>query len=230
MRTARQAIKEAAARDQPVSVCMSLYTAQVFFRTGFLQRAHEIADRLIEHATRHELDPFRAVGVALKAEFAIASGEVATGVASLRRALETLHSGQHNVLHTVFSGALSEGLQQIGRSEEALTVVSAAIDQAISSGARFELAELLRLKAKVLASHGDRAAAVDLLYESLRVAEDQTAIAYQLRSSITLARLLSEHGQRHRGRETLAAVYDRFTEGFETPDLKAASLVLHELA
>jgi tetratricopeptide (TPR) repeat protein len=230
LRTAQQAIDEASARDQPVSVCMSLYTAQIFFRAGSVQRARELAERLIEYAPRFALDPFLAIGTALKAEFAIASGDVVTGVASLRKALETLRSEQHNVLYTIFSGALSQGLQKLGRFDEALSTVNVAIDQAVRSGAEFELAELLRLKAEVLASQGECAAAVDVLYESLRVAHDQTALAYQLRSATTLARLLSENGQRRRGRDILSPVYDRFTEGFETPDLQIAYAVLQDFA
>ena len=116
-----------------------------------MERASELAERLIEYSDRFALDPFRAVGTALKAELAIAAGEVEAGVGLLRQALGTLHSEQHNILYTVFTGALAEGLRKAGRSEEALTVVNGAIDQAINSGAALELPELLRLKAQVLA-------------------------------------------------------------------------------
>ena len=43
------------------------------------------------------------------------------------------------------------------------------------------------------------------------------------------ARLLCESGQRDHARHTLALVYDRFTEGFETADLKLARALLEEL-
>jgi hypothetical protein len=55
-------------------------------------------------------------------------------------------------------------------------------------------------------------------------------LAYQLRSATTLARLLSEDGWRERARGILAPVYERFTEGFETPDLCEANAVLKDLA
>ena len=111
-------------------------------------------------------------------------------------------------------------------------VVNGAIDRAISSGAALELSELLRLKAEVLAARtqASRAVAMDVLKESLRVAREQTALAYQLRSATTLARLLSDEGHRDRAREILAPVYERFTEGFETPDLRIAHAVLKDLA
>ncbi|OSI65574.1 hypothetical protein BSZ21_20865 [Bradyrhizobium canariense] len=231
LRTAQEAIDEAAVRNRPVSVCMSLYTAQAFFRAGALERARELAERLIEYAAQFALDPFRAVGIGLKAEFEIASGDVHAGVGRLREAIRLLQSEQHNVLYTIFCGALSEGLQNLGEYDEALIVANTAIDEAITSGAALELAELLRLKANVLASGtpANRAAALDVLDQSLRVAREQSALAYELRSATTLARLLSKEGQRLRAKQVLSPIYGRFTEGFDTPDLVSANVVLKGL-
>jgi predicted ATPase/DNA-binding winged helix-turn-helix (wHTH) protein len=231
LRTAQQAIDEAAARNQPVSVCMSLYTAQVFYRAGSVNRSRDLAERLIEYATRFSLEPYRAVGIALKAELAIAGGEVEDGLPLLREALAALHSDQHNVLNTIFSGALAEGLRKAGRSDEALMTVNGAIDQAIRTGATLELAELLRLKAEVVAcgTHANADAVVDLLNESLKVAREQSALAYELRSATTLASLISQAGDRYRAKEIIMPVYSRFTEGFETPDLRAARALLDGL-
>ena len=44
-----------------------------------------------------------------------------------------------------------------------------------------------------------------------------------------LARLLSEEGQRQQACHNLALVYDRFTEGLETADLKLARTLLEDL-
>ena len=61
------------------------------------------------------------------------------------------------------------------------------------------------------------------------IARAQSALAWELRSSMALARMLSEDGQRDQARDTLALVYDRFTEGFETADLKLARALLEDL-
>ena len=229
--TAKQAIDEAAAQGRPISVCMSLYTAQVFFRSGSVERARELADRLIEHAGRYALAPYQTVGTAFKAELAIARGELETGIAALRKAMSTLHLERHNILFTVFSGALADGLRKAGRFEEGLITIDEAIDQAINSGARFELAELLRLKADLLLgrTQARRDDAIALLNDSLQVARAQSALAYELRSAITLARLLLEDGQRDKGKELLRPIYDQFTEGLDTPDLQAARALLMDL-
>ena len=66
--------------------------------------------------------------------------------------------------------------------------------------------------------------------QSLAVAREQSALAWELRSATALARLLCEDGQRDQARDTLAPVYDRFTEGFETADLRVARQLIHDLA
>jgi predicted ATPase len=70
---------------------------------------------------------------------------------------------------------------------------------------------------------------MNCLTEALAVARAQSALAWELRSTMVLARLLSEDGQRDHARHTLALVYDRFTEGFETADLKLARTLLEDL-
>jgi tetratricopeptide (TPR) repeat protein len=228
--TAQQAVDEAVAQGHPISICMSLYTAQVFFRAGSVERARELADRLIEYAGTFALEPYRAIGNALRAEFDIAGGGLETGIAALRQAMSTLHLKRQTLFHTIFSGALSEGLRKTRRFEEGIYTVDDAIDVAITSGAAFELAELYRLKAELLVGHTQNYdAAVTLLNDSLRIARVQSALAYELRAATTLARLFLENEQRDHARELLRSVYDRFTEGFETPDLQAARALLEKL-
>ena len=70
---------------------------------------------------------------------------------------------------------------------------------------------------------------MNCLTEAFAVARAQSALAWELRSTVVLARLLCESGQRDHARHTLALVYDRFTEGFETAELKLARALLEEL-
>jgi predicted ATPase len=92
-----------------------------------------------------------------------------------------------------------------------------------------DLSELLRIKSQILAAQHDREAAMNCLTEAIAVARAQSALAWELRSTMVLARLLCEREQRDHARHTLALVYDRFTEGFETADLKLARALLEEL-
>ena len=65
---------------------------------------------------------------------------------------------------------------------------------------------------------------------ALAVARQQEAKSWELRASMSLARLWRNQGKVQQARELLAPVYGWFTEGFDTLDLKQAKALLHELA
>jgi predicted ATPase/DNA-binding winged helix-turn-helix (wHTH) protein len=227
--TAQKALDEAALRDDPASLCLSLvYASWVFLWTGDLLRARGLIEQLIAHADRFSLEVFGATGLALKGELAIAYDEVDNGIDLLRRGLTIVHDQFYAVV-TIFGRALAEGLRKAGRLKEALFTVDDAITRAIDSGVKTELSELLRVKSRVLAAQNDRESAIGCLTEAIEVARTQSALAFELRSTMDLARLLSEAGQRDQARRDLALVYGRFTEGFQTADLKAARALLENL-
>jgi predicted ATPase/DNA-binding winged helix-turn-helix (wHTH) protein len=226
----QKAIDETASRGNPVSVCFSLgYASALLLWTGDLPGASNLIEQLIAHAGRYSLAPYSALGIALKGELAIAREEPEAGLDLLRNALEALRAQQFELLITRFIGALAEGLRKTEQSEEALFTINGAIARATDSGVEMGLPELLRIKSEILAARQDRKSAMNCLTEAVAVARAQSALAWELRSTMVLARLLSEDGQRDQARHALALVYDRFTEGFETADLKLARALLEDL-
>jgi predicted ATPase/DNA-binding winged helix-turn-helix (wHTH) protein len=229
---AQQAIDEAANKGHPVSVCLSLvFASGILLWTGDLPRANDRIVRLIAYAGRYSLDPYHAVGTALEGALAIARNEPERGVGLLRTALTALHNEQYNALMPEMTGSLAEGLRMIGQFKEALNAIDGVIMRTTDSGATFYQAELMRLKAQVLASMAqpDRRLAVDCLGKAITIAQEQSALAFELRSAIDLARLLAESGEQEPAHRALSQVYDRFTEGFGTADLRTARKLIAEL-
>ena len=67
------------------------------------------------------------------------------------------------------------------------------------------------------------------LRHAINVAQRQNAKLWELRASTSLARLWRDQGRRTDARDLLAPIYEWFTEGFDTPDLKEAKALLDEL-
>jgi predicted ATPase/DNA-binding winged helix-turn-helix (wHTH) protein len=230
VKSVQKAKDEAASGDHPVPISISLlFASMVSLWTGDLPAASDLIEQLIAHAGRYSLAPYRAFGIALKGELAIARDAPEAGLELLRGALQTLRALQYNVLIPGFTGALAEGLRKIKQFEEALFTINGAIALATNSGVEFYLSELLRIKSQILAAQHDGGSAMICLTEAIAVARAQSALAWELRSTMALARMLSEGGQPDQARHTLALVYDRFTEGFETADLKLARALLEDL-
>jgi predicted ATPase len=93
-------------------------------------------------------------------------------------------------------------------------------------------AEILRLKGEVLLMHDSTSVAeAEACYRAaLDVARAQEAKWWELRASVSLARLLGKNDRREEARALLAEIYNWFTEGFDTEDLKEAKALLDELS
>ena len=78
--------------------------------------------------------------------------------------------------------------------------------------------------------HTDEATAEAAFLRALEVARGQGARLLELRAAASLARLLAGRGERRRARDVVAPVYDSFTEGFGTEDLRQARTLVEELA
>ena len=65
---------------------------------------------------------------------------------------------------------------------------------------------------------------------ALSIAREQGTKGFELRAATSLSRLLADHERREEAWQLLAPVYDWFTEGFDTADLKDAKALLDELS
>jgi predicted ATPase len=93
-------------------------------------------------------------------------------------------------------------------------------------------AEIHRLRGELTARlpYSDPAQAEDSFRTALAIAREQGTRGYELRAATSLARLWGKQGRRGEARDLLAPLYDSFTEGFDTADLKEAKALLDELA
>src|SRR5260370_28906552 len=89
--------------------------------------------------------------------------------------------------------------------------------------------EMMRIKGEILASGSRSCEAETWFSRSLDLAREQSALAWELRTATSLAQLWASQGRCDEARRLLRPVYDRFTEGFDTPDLKTAKRLLDEL-
>jgi len=122
----------------------------------------------------------------------------------------------------------SEAQARSGQLEEAL----AAIEQAFTAVGEQQilLPGVLWQRGDVHQRRGDEPRADRDFRETIAVARRMGSKALELRATTSLARLLDRQGKRHEARAMLADIYNWFTEGFDTADLKDAKALLDQLS
>jgi tetratricopeptide (TPR) repeat protein len=233
IKTGRAAIKEAVPLRDPWTFCTCLiFTSSTFLRNGNRSEAEEIIERLLTQARKHSLAPYEAIGIGLRGTLLIDRGEAQTGVELVRDAIETLHAGRYELHNPTFLGTLAKGLMLSDRFDEALVRIDEAIARVERNGQLLFLPELLRIKGTIRMAGGQSAdfnQAEDLFLRSLEISKQQSALAWALRAATSAAELRIRRDRIGEARDILAPVYSRFTEGFESSDLKQARALLDRL-
>jgi tetratricopeptide (TPR) repeat protein len=121
---------------------------------------------------------------------------------------------------------------ELGQFGEAWRYIGDAMTIVETSGLRSPEAEVCRVAGEIAlkSPEQDMAKAQAYFDRALAVARAQQAKSWELRAAMSMARLWRDQGKREEARDLLAPVYNWFTEGFDTPDLKEAKALLDELA
>ena len=200
-RTASQALELALQINHGTSICYTLALAGVVIAryNGDGAAAQALQALLVQHAQRHSAQLFQTWA----AHYAGAPG-----------------LGELNGLGLVKDILVTLGVAAVDETE---------VERARSGAAGWCAPELLRVRAHALLHRDEPHAAEALLLQALGLAQQQGALAWEMRSAESLARLWQNQGRRQAARELLGAVYAQFNEGFATQDLIRARSLLDEL-
>jgi predicted ATPase len=224
------AIAEAQSLAHPPSLASSLVLgAMPFWLAGDDAALDERADQLVAVATEHGFPFWAAAGTIYRGWLKAKNGEVPEGILLLRSGLTAYRATGAEIAVSFFIALLARACEIAGQIEESLTLLNDALQIVERTGERWLAAELDRHKAQLLLRQGHTEAAEELYRKALSIADEQEAKLWELRAAASLARLCREQGRHTEARDLLAPVYRWFTEGFGTPDLKEAKVLLDEL-
>jgi predicted ATPase len=157
------------------------------------------------------------------------AGNLADALPQLDRSVERLMRTGHRIWIWYLGALRAEALALSGDIEGAWTLIEHSLDRIEAGTERSHYAEVLRLRGWILTLRGESDHAASTLRKAIAVARDQDAKSWELRATTTLARLLASRGDSVEALALLAPVYDWFTEGHDTRDLKEAAQLLAEL-
>ena len=196
--------------------------------TGDLDAADRFGAMLLEHSERHALHLWNDWARCFIGVVKVKRGQIATGLPVLRTELDRIGEGIILPRYLLLLGELAVSLGQAGETAQALQAVDKTLERCERNDELWSIAELFRVKGELISLEGG-AGAEDLFCRSLECARRQGALSWELRAAISLARSQRHGEQEPDARKLLSQVYQRFSEGFDTADLRDARTLMAEL-
>jgi len=196
------------------------------------ETAYQRAEAAITVCKEHNFAYYLGWAMIIRGWALADQGDCEEGIAEIKRGLRILRDTEAKRSLPFYLSLLAEAYRKSGQAEEGLRVLSEAFVEAQSIEERWWEAELYRLKGALLLQQSmpDAKQVEDNFHQALNVARRQQSILLELRAATSLYRLGQQQGKHNDARQLLAEVYNRFTEGFGTPDLKEAKGLLHDIS
>ena len=230
---ARYSLKDAREIGQAGTLMFSLgATSLTHFLVGDYVTANMLSDELILLADEKGTLIWKGWGIMNQGCVLARTGTVYDAVQTMSSGVDAWRSTGSTLLVpgylTIFAGANAER----GNLDEARRSIDEAMGLMEATGERLWEAETNRVAGEIALRSPESNAAMGQAYfeRALSVAREQQTKSWELRASMSLARLWRSQGKPQLARELLAPVYGWFTEGFNTLDLKEAKALLEELA
>ena len=213
--------------SEPTGLAHAALFASVLYqlRRDF-QMAQYYAEAVIDISREHGLALYGAMATIMQGWAESKQGGAREAVDQIRAGLAALDATGTFLVRPHFLALLAEVFAKVGQTEEALLLLDEAMAMVNSKGERYYEAELYRLKGELLLKQTAVSQAEDCYRRSLAIAESQKAKSWQLRTALSLARLYRSQDKVCGARTLLAPIYESFTEGFETDDLRDAAVLL----
>jgi class 3 adenylate cyclase/predicted ATPase len=173
--------------------------------------------------------PFRkAEGVLRRGYVLTLTGEAVNAVETVTSGIDLWRSAGSTIFTPEHEFMLAIAQADSGHFDDAWRCIGKAMTAMEATKERWCEAEAHRVAGEIALKSPERDVEKARAYfeHSLSVARLQQAKSWELRAAMSIARLLNDQDKRHAARDVLAPIYNWFTEGFETRDLREAKVLL----
>jgi len=213
-----------------VTYCIVLlWGLSVFHWVGDFLSGERMSGLLATYAEEHGLATYLAAGNAHNGRALVMRGNIEEGINLMHSSLESMHKNSYELYSIELNCLLAEELAKSGRIDESLAIIEGDIETVERNGHLLHMPELLRIRGQILQQASSEREAEDCFVRSLELAGQQSALSWQLRTSVSFAQLLKQQRRLEEARGILRGSYQRFGEGFDTADLIEARRVMAEL-
>ena len=232
VRRSQEALALAQTLSHPYSLAFAQYWAALLHhRRREASAVQAQAEALLTLATAQGFPLWVGLGTCCHGWSLAMQGQCEVGLAQMRQGLAVVLAAGYMLARPLCLVLLAEAAGHVGQVEEGSRLLAEALVAFEDSGRGDLLAETYRLQGELLLRQAapDAVQAEACFQQAVAVARHQQAKSWELRAATSLTRLWQSQGKRQDAHDLLAPVYNWFTEGFDTADLKDAKALLDEL-
>jgi predicted ATPase len=207
------------------------WTNPIQYYCGKYAALNAQAKELVNLADEKGATYWKAAGMWAQGLFLHQTGRASEAVQKFNSGLAAWRSTGANLFRPTQLSWLAAAHAELGQFDDAWRCLGDATTEIETTKERWYEAEVNRIAGEVAlrSPEPDATRAKAYFERALAVARAQQAKSWELRAAMSLARLWRHQDMRDEARDLLAPIYDWFTEGFDTPDLKEAKALLDQL-
>ena len=207
-----------------------VYVGLVYLLARASEAAFDQGEALLRAAEEHGSAYWSACGDWLRGGALIQLGEAERGVALLAPGIDAFKAGGGEQHMPFLQSLLAVGYLVCGMDEASRETLARALAVIEATGQNIYLPAWHLTQGDCQRRSGAGGSAAEEHFQTaLKLARAMESKAWELRAAIELAPLWHQDGRSPAARDLLAPIYDWFTEGFDTPDLKDAKALLDQL-
>jgi tetratricopeptide (TPR) repeat protein len=206
-------------------------TATVFLWQRRLGAALECAHTAHDVAEEQSIPQWQAWADVVIGGALIKKGRLQEGLSRIAVGQEIIHTMLGRFIPIVLAPTIAAAYYDCGEYADGLKLLNEAESILPETGVEEGISEIYRMRGNFLAASGAGSEQCEAAYrEALAIARRQEAKTLELSAATDLARLWRAQGRNSEARDLLKPVYNWFTEGLDTPDLKDAKTQLDDVA
>ncbi|MBV8921456.1 adenylate/guanylate cyclase domain-containing protein [Bradyrhizobium sp.] len=228
-----RALKDAREIGHAATLMYAISHAQLPYTfRGDYGTANALADEVVALANEKRAMIWKAFGILNQGLLLALTGNATDAVKRTESGLTGWRSTGSTLWTPLYLPHLARAHAELGQCQDAWRCISDAMTAVETTKDRWCEADVHRIAGDIAlrAREPDAAKAEAHFERALAIARAQQAKSWELRASMSMARLWRDQGKRDEARNLLASAYGWFTEGFDTLDLKQAEVLLDELA
>jgi class 3 adenylate cyclase/predicted ATPase len=229
---ASRAIEEAREIGQAATLMYALvHACVIYIECGNYLAANEGVNELVSLAEEKGAQFWKALGLSVRGCLLVLTGRPADAIHLITSSITALQSTGSTLWLPLHLSYLARAYVELGQFDDARRCTAEAIAGIETSKEKWHEAEIYRIAGEIalLSLQPDRAKAETCFHQALAIARAQGSRSWELRATMSLARLWGDQGRRREGRDSLASVIGQFAEGFDTFDLRQAKVLLDVL-